>query len=150
MKKKIIAFLCAMVMMVSALPTVFANDSLYNQFKDASISDIRDLFINNFSQFTIGTNGTTYSPAEKCMIILDAWQKGFSSFADLDAKVSASAAELATERAKAADSANRIGLTAKSSVAVDASKISETNPDNMFKIGNQEFILLDSYKNCDN
>lgn len=144
MKKKIIAFLCAMVMLVAASVPVFANDTLYGNFKNASISEIRDLFFNNYGEFTISTNGITYSNTDKVMIILDAWQKDFNSFAELDENVTASAAKLATEKAKAADSANRIGLTAKSSVMVDASKISQTSPDNVFKFGGKEFILLDT------
>ena len=61
MNKRIIALLCAMVMLVSAVPSVSANDALYGQFKNASISEIRDLFFNNFGEFTIGQSGTTYS-----------------------------------------------------------------------------------------
>ena len=155
MNKRIISLLCAMVMLLSSAPGALADDSLYNLFKNASRSELRDLFAGSppdvtadrveghFTEFSIydAQEPDKYSYAQKCMIILEAWNMGFNSFEKLDANVTAAAQKLADSKAKAA---NKLGLAGIKTGTFNAAGISITDPANIFKLDGKEFILLDS------
>lgn len=145
MKKRIISILCALVMSVSMAEPIFAADTndLYTQFKNTEINKLRKLFTDNFSSFDIGSS-TGYTESQKSLIILDAWHKGFDSFEELNENVSLSAQKLADTKALIESGSAKKDLGKKSAVTVDASSVSETDPADMFKVGGQEFILLET------
>lgn len=147
MKKKIISILCALVMTIASVEPVFAADeaTLYNNFKNATRSTVNDLFKNNYRAFSAASTDFEY---KDYMLILDAWDKEFNNFDELDANISAASLKLDA----AEDDTTVKGLTPKSSTTINNALkndlqngvITETNPDNIFKIGDKEFILLDS------
>ena len=137
MKKKIISILCALVMTIASAEPIFASDALYTQFKNASISGIKKLFTDNISSF--GIDASKYNESQKSLIILKAWQDGFSSFSELNQNVINAAQDLTTKE----NNPTLMKLSGYSKVELDFTSPSKTDSANVFKFGDKEFIVLD-------
>ena len=73
MRKRIISLLSALIMTVLMAAPAFAYTSvIYSDFKNAPHSELRSLFISNFSEFDISQDGRTYDDSTKSLIILEA------------------------------------------------------------------------------
>lgn len=146
MKKKIISILCAFMMFAAPMKPIFAadNSALYLEFKEVVRKNLDAKFTAKYNEFSISSDGNTYNVAEKSMIILEAWNKGFSSFSELDQNVTAAAAKLRNKKAnpKAPDSTMTGYETGYNSTKPFTSP-TDTNPDDVFAIGGKEFIYLD-------
>lgn len=142
MKKKIMSFVCALVMIIAAAEPAFAADSetLYTQFKNASLTELRNCFIDNFGSFDVSHDGNTYTDSQKSLIILDAWQRGFDSFEELNSNTTRAAQSLADKK----NNPTLVGLSGYSNVNLSFDPPEKTSPKDVFKIGNAEFIVLDS------
>ena len=142
MKKKIISFVCAVVMIIVSAEPIFAagQETLYTQFKNASLTELRDLFINNFSSFDISEDGNSYNDSQKSLIILEARQSDFNSFEELNQNTTKAAQTLINKKSNPA----LIGLSGYSNVNLTFESPAQTDSKDVFKIDNMEFIVLDS------
>ena len=140
MKKRIISLFIALAIAAASAEPIFAdNTSLYNQFKNSSHSEIKKLFFDNFSSFDISSDGNTYNDSARCLIILDAYYSGFDSFDELNQNVTRSAQKLADKKANP----TRIGLKAHANVNLTFDPPTDTAEEDVFMIGDAEFIVLD-------
>lgn len=143
MKKKIISVLCTAAMSLAMVEPIFAADTLYTEFKNTALSGLRALFLENFSSFDIGND---YSDSKKSLIILEAWQNGLKdsdSFDGVKAKVNEAADKLDNALTELESTPNTLaGVTIGAGVLANSADIGTTDPNNTFKIGDQEFILI--------
>lgn len=140
MKKRIISLLSALIMLVSTAVPVFAYTSvIYSDFKNAKHSELRSLFMSNFAEFDISKDGNTYDDATKSLIILEASQRDFKSFEELNRVITEVATEIAQKRANPP----LLGLSGMSNVNLSFDSPKETDAADVFKIGGKEFIVLD-------
>ena len=116
------------------------GDGLFYEFKAASISELRSLFFEKHAEFSFWEEGQ-YTDSELCVIILDAWQKGFGSFEELDQNVSAAA-----DRLKAMKTAPELLGLSKQNRDVNLGAKEKTDGADVFQIDGREFIVLDCQK----
>lgn len=140
MRKRIISLLSALIMTVSMAAPAFAYTSvIYSDLKNAPLNELRSLFASNFSEFDISQDGRTYDDSTKSLIILEARQRGFSNFEELNQVITQVADEIFAKRANP----SLLGLSGMSNVNLSFVSPAETDSANVFEIGDKEFIVLD-------
>ncbi len=140
MKKKIILLLCAFAMTFTLSETIFADvNTLYSEFKNADITSLRSIFVNNFNSFDISQDGNSYNDSQRSLIILEAWQKEFESFDELNRNVTEAAEKLAEKQSNP----SLLNLKGYSNATMNFTAPNETDSKNVFKVDDKEFIVLD-------
>lgn len=112
-------------------------ETLYREFVDVELEGLRALFRANLPSFSFWGNGA-YTDSELCVIILEAWNRGFSSFEELDENVTQAAQKLKELK----DNPVYIGLQ-KQNKLIGLGAKPETDPADTFRIGGKDFIILD-------